>query len=153
VVTIDATQADVFAALLEYIYTDHAPIATTDAVALMVLANRFGLSRLVTLCELYLTKVVEKETTNDIIKAQIDVIGLLHIAQKHNAKQLTAFLLHFVSANYQLMKQRKEFATLEGETLKHVEANQWPPKNYLKEVAEYEKLVKGTSSENTCVIC
>lgn len=61
-----------------------------------------GLSRLRTLCELHMSKVVEKKTERDIIKADIDVIGLLREAQEVGANQLAAFCLHFVSANYQV---------------------------------------------------
>ncbi len=47
-----------------------------------------GLPRLVTLCELYITKEVETATSDGIEKADIDVVGLLHLAEQHNADQL-----------------------------------------------------------------
>lgn len=55
------------------------------------------MTRLVTLCELYISKAVEVATQDDITKADIDVIGLLHISQAHNAPQLEKFCLHFIS--------------------------------------------------------
>lgn len=63
--------------MLEYLYTDHAPIESTDSVGLMILADQFGLTRLVSLCELYITKEVERAVTDQIAKADIDVIGKL----------------------------------------------------------------------------
>ena len=41
-------------------YTDHAPFghAGVSTLALLQLANQYGVSRLVTLCELYLSKGV-----------------------------------------------------------------------------------------------
>jgi len=137
-IEINDTTWDAYLAMFEYFYTDHAPVSQTDAVGLMVVANRHGLSRLVTLCELFLSKLVEKRTANDITKADIDLIGMLNCAQTHNAKQLAAFLLHFISSNYQPMKKRADFATLSEDNRKYIEENQWPPKPYLLELEAYE---------------
>lgn len=75
------TSVECFLAFLEYLYTDHAPIEDTDSVGIMVLADEYGQSRLVDLCELYITKEVDKTVTKRIEKADIDVIGLLLTAQ------------------------------------------------------------------------
>ena len=77
-VRIEDTSVECFLALLEYIYSDHAPIEDTDSVGLMILANRFCLSRLVTLCELYITKEVERCTAECIARSDIDVVGLCY---------------------------------------------------------------------------
>jgi len=131
-----------FLAFLEYLYTAHAPIAQVDAVQLLTLAHRFGITRLITLCELFLTKVVERATAADITRAEIDVIGLMTLAQRHNAKQLAAFCLHFISANYVPMSKRAEFATLEGENKRYVEEHKWPPDAYFVKLTEYEAEVQ-----------
>ena len=68
-------------ALLEYLYTDHAPIEDGDAVGIMVLADRFCLPRLVNLCELYITKEVAKSGTQNGNKSGFNVIRLLLTAQ------------------------------------------------------------------------
>lgn len=60
-----------------------------SAVSLLMLANRFAVSRLVTLCELYLSKLVERETKDDIAKADVDIIGIL-----------SPLLPHFSAATY-----------------------------------------------------
>ena len=72
---------DTFLAFLEYLYTDHSPIEENDAVGIMVLADEYGQHRLVTLCELYITKEVDRSVTKQIEKAEIDVIGLLMTSQ------------------------------------------------------------------------
>jgi len=150
-IPIPDTTHECFLALLEFLYTDHAPIEKSDAVGIMTLANRFGMSRLVTLCELYISKAVETATKDDIVKADIDIIGLLHVSQAHNANQLAQFCLHFIYSNYQLMKKREEWKTLEGENMKYIEENQWPPVSYLKELEVYEKLI-GAKSDDKCSI-
>jgi len=137
---IEDTSKAAFAAFLEFLYWDHCPIQECeDSVGILVLANRFNLSRLISLCELYITKQVEVATTDDITKAKIDVIGLLLCSQTHNAKQLEAFCKHFISSNYQPMRKRQEWNLLKGENLKFIEQNQWPPLSYLNELETYEK--------------
>jgi len=139
------TQFDSFLPIIEFLYTDHAPIDEhEDKLSLLAMANRFGLPRLVSLCELYGSKMVEIATKDGIANANIDVIGILHFAQLHNANQLATFCLHFIATNYQPMKNRAEFKTLEGDNLKYVEENQWPPISYLKQLKEYESTTKKT---------
>lgn len=74
----DDAESRLFLAMLEYIYTDHTPpLEDTDVVSLMVLADRYGISRLVNLCEIFITKIVDKSCRKSIEKSDIDVIGLL----------------------------------------------------------------------------
>lgn len=83
-----------------------------------------------------------------IQRADISVVSLLLYSQTHNARQLDAFLKHFIATNYGPMKKRDDFDLLQGDNLKHIEANQWPPVSYLKELAEYEKKTKRTGFFN-----
>eukprot|EP00117_Sycon_ciliatum_P004051 scpid42668/ scgid8577/ Rho-related protein racA len=138
-VTITDTNIHCFLALLEYIYTDHAPIEEGDPIGILKLANRFGLTRLLSLCELYATKDVEQAVVQSIQHADVDVIGLLHTAQSNGAAQLSAWCLHFISSNYMAFKQRGEFSQLHGDNLSYIDTNQWPPMDYLDAIAEYEK--------------
>lgn len=55
----------------------------------------------------YVSKQVEKKTAQEVVKAEIDVIGILLVAQTHNAKQLAAFCLHYISTNFRLMQKRE----------------------------------------------
>jgi hypothetical protein len=70
----------------------------------MALANRYGLSlglsHLVSLCELHVSKHIERTTAQEVIQADIDVIGLLLTAQSLNAFQLAAICLHFISTKH-----------------------------------------------------
>ena len=138
---------------LEYLYTGHSSIESSeDPVGILVLSNRFGCPRLMTLCELYISKMVEKATKDNIEKAEIDVIGLLLESQRQNALQLAAFCLHFISSNYQPFKKREEFKLLQEENLKHVEEHQWPPVSYLKELEVYEKEMAKFNKSDKCRI-
>jgi len=144
IVKIENVSAEAFKAFLEYIYWDHCPVqANSDSVGILGLAHRFRLSRLVTLCELYITKQVEVATEQGITNATIDVIGLLLSAQDFHAKQLEAFCFHFISMNYQPMIKRAEWSKLKGANIKYVEDNQWPPLSYLKELEKYERETGG----------
>jgi len=148
-VVIEDSSLEAFEAFLEYLYTDHCPIESSDSLGILELANRYGMSRLVTLCELYISKMIEKATAQSVDKADIDVVGILYGAQSCNANQLAEFCLHFLSVNYGPMKKRLEWKKLEGQNMSFVEEHQWPPVSYLKELEVYEK---ATSKEEKCRI-
>ncbi|XP_069121947.1 rho-related protein racA-like isoform X2 [Argopecten irradians] len=141
-VEIPASTAECFLALLEYLYTDHSPIEEIEVVGLLVLADEYGQKRVMNLCELYITKEVDKSVTKNIEKSEIDVIGLLHTSQTYNADQLSGWCLHFISTNYTAFQNRAEFPSLKGDNKAYVEENQWPPVSYLEAVKEYEKKYK-----------
>lgn len=66
---------EAFLAFLEYLYTDHAPIEEGDSVGILELSNRYVMPRLMSLCELYISKEVERVTAASIAQADVDVIG------------------------------------------------------------------------------
>ena len=77
--------------------------------------------------------------------------GLLFTAQMHNAHQLSAWCLHFISTNYMAFTARPEFSLLQGDNLAFVEEHQWPPKSYLTAVDEYEKkYMKSMAGKDKC---
>ena len=80
-INIPSSSSECFLAFLEYLYTDHSPIEESDAVGLLVIADEYGQNRLQNLCELYITKEVDKCVTKNIEKSDIDVIGLLLTSQ------------------------------------------------------------------------
>ena len=65
-----------FMAFLQYLYTDHAPIEEGDPAAILVLANQYCVGRLRSLCELYISKTIEKATEVSIAKSDVDFIGV-----------------------------------------------------------------------------
>ncbi|XP_033732155.1 rho-related protein racA-like [Pecten maximus] len=146
-VDILATSAECFLALMEYLYTDHSPIEDVDVMGLVVLADKYGLTRLTNLCELYVTKEIDKNVTDNIEKADIDVIGLLHTSQNYNAEQLSSWCLHYISTNYTSFKKRVEFSSLTGGNKTFIDENQWPPVSYLRDVEAYERNL----IEDTCL--
>ena len=62
-------------AMLEYLYTDHSSIEEGDSIGILIVANQYVLPRLMSLCELYITKQVDKACAMSIADADIDVIG------------------------------------------------------------------------------
>lgn len=93
-------------ALLEYLYTDHAPIEEGDSVEIMILADRFCLPRLVTLCELYITKRVDKAIQKRVADGTSDVVNLLLTSQvtflysRYVRLQNDSYLLHCLICLY-----------------------------------------------------
>ena len=63
------------------------------------------------------------------------------LAEFHNAQQLSAWCLHFMAINYNVLckEQSQEIKSLEPKTLQYLEKNQWPPLWYLKEQDYYEE--------------
>lgn len=80
-ISIPDASLECFLAFLEYLYTDHAPIEDVDSVGIMIMADLYRQKRLLNLCELYISKEVDRSVTKNIEKADIDVIGLLLTAQ------------------------------------------------------------------------
>ncbi|KAK3777158.1 hypothetical protein RRG08_057607, partial [Elysia crispata] len=137
-----------FMALLEYLYCDHAPLEDcNDLIGVLKLADENCQTRLVNMCELYISKEVDRACSNRIEKAEIDVVGLLNTAKILNAKQLADFCRHFISTNYDAFSRRKEFSALESSDRKYVQKNRWPPVSYLKELEAFEKEVNKKGEE------
>mmetsp|Transcript_76749 Transcript_76749/g.152143 ORF Transcript_76749/g.152143 Transcript_76749/m.152143 type:complete len:771 (-) Transcript_76749:1490-3802(-) len=133
-------QPEVALATLEYLYSEHAPVEELgeNRLELLEQAAHVGDKRLVSLCELNLSKVVDRDVEASITKARVDIVRLLLRAQAAHAHQLSAFLLHLISTNYVPMRRRAEWPLLTGENLEHVEAHRWPPVSYLTAAAAWE---------------
>eukprot|EP01127_Copromyxa_protea_P013061 TRINITY_DN3470_c0_g1_i1.p1 TRINITY_DN3470_c0_g1~~TRINITY_DN3470_c0_g1_i1.p1 ORF type:complete len:592 (-),score=112.57 TRINITY_DN3470_c0_g1_i1:19-1794(-) len=153
VVKIPDTSKETFSAFLTFLYSAHAPIED-DSCGLLELSDIYGVPRLLTLCELYITKEVERATAEDIKNSDISVVDILLLSQQHGATQLEEFCLHFISSNYQPMSKRDDFNKLSGKNRDYVKENQWPPLSYLKELDEYNKATEaeeGKKEETCCV--
>ncbi|KAL5497230.1 hypothetical protein EMCRGX_G013663 [Ephydatia muelleri] len=107
---------------------------------------------LTSLCELYLKNEVDSTTSESLPLADIDVISLLLTTQLHNANQLCAWCLHFISSNYTAFSSKPEFSLLTGNNLSYIQAHQWPPVSYLEAMEEYRKKYKVDESEDPLAI-
>ena len=65
--------------------------------------------------------------------------GLLLISQPHNASQLSAWCLHFISSNYVIFKEKGEFSQLVGDDMDYVNQHWWPLLSYEQAMEEYRK--------------
>ena len=74
-ILIQDVSSDVFLAFLEYLYTDHSPIDDGDSFGILVVSNQYCVPRLLALCELYISKLVETVIRKSIKDAEIDIIG------------------------------------------------------------------------------
>ncbi|XP_067032114.1 rho-related protein racA-like isoform X2 [Acropora muricata] len=151
-INIQDASLESFLALLEYLYTDHAPIEEGNSVEIMVLADRFCLPRLVTLCELYITKKVDRAVQKKVADGTSDVIDLLFTSQAHNAKQLSGWCLHFIATNFSVFENCEEFHLVQGENRDYIDEHRWPPLSYIKAQEEYEMKVKSDRDQSKCSI-
>jgi small GTP-binding protein len=151
-VFIENTTHDALSALLEYLYTGHCHLEDGSVLDILQLASRWNALHLVTLCELFASKMIERRTKDDIIKANVDIVGMLLTAQQCGASQLANFCLHFLSTNYLLMRQRTEFARLIGPNLQHVVDNQWPPVSYFQELEAFNKKMGIKKDGEKCLL-
>ena len=76
---------------LEFLYTDHAQIDDDIVMELLSFSNKMRETRLISWCEYLMSKVIERAVEQSIEKADLDIIGLLLTAQRHNG-MLTIFL-------------------------------------------------------------
>ena len=74
-IVIPEVRLDTFLAFLEYLYTDHSPIENSDSVGILELANQYVMPRLSALCELYISKYVERATSDSIAQSDVNIIG------------------------------------------------------------------------------
>jgi hypothetical protein len=137
---------------IEYLYTGHIDISESNVFLLIEYSNKFGITRIITLCEIFLSKWIERETSLGIENAEVNIIGLLNFSQLHNSKQLIDFCLHLITTNYHKIKKRKEWDDLNGDHLKYVEKHQWPPKSYFEERKVYESKIKESKNGQSCQI-
>lgn len=147
-VEIPDASAECFLALLEYLYTDYAPSEDVDVMELVVLADKYGVKRLLHLCESIITKDISKNFADRKVKRDTNVIGVLQMSQNYNAVQLTNWCLHYISTRYKFFKNQKEFSSLSADNKAYIEENRWPPLSYLHQLEEYERTIKG----DNCVI-
>lgn len=133
---------DSFMPLLEFVYTDHAPIEGGDCIGILAAADQYRLPRLVSLSELWVSKMIERATQKDVAKASINISDVLDLANSHNASQLKVWFLDWCSANYVPLTKRSDFNELEGDDKDYIVAHQYPPLSYLAEVEQYEKDLK-----------
>ena len=82
-ISIPEVRLDTFLAFLEYLYTDHSPIEDSDSIGILELANQYVMPRLTALCELYISKHVERATSESIAQADVDIIGKHHNCPTH----------------------------------------------------------------------
>jgi cell division control protein 42 len=144
-------------AILEFIYRDHVTLGEIGAggtesssfatADLLRHAHEFGLTRLVSLCELQLTKVVDAAVATQIAKSQVDVVGMLNLAVATGANQLEAWCLFFIGSNYGPMSQRLEWGELSQSHRRHAEQHQWPPQSYFAETRRYAVAMKKWESD------
>jgi Rho family protein len=70
--------------------------------------------------------------------------------QLHNAGQLVKWCLFFISSNYDAFTRRKEWPQLQHDHRQYVDQHRWPPVSYLKEVEQYEALLKRRKLTDKC---
>ena len=76
-ITIPNTTRETFMGLLEYLYSDHAPIEGGDPVGVLVLANQFCLPRLVTMAEYCITNGI-RNTVAEKYAETVDVVNIMN---------------------------------------------------------------------------
>lgn len=141
-------EPQLFRLIIEYIYTEHVTgmemMAQSGSVEtlirLMEAASSYGLTRLTNLCELYLSKCVERDTAASIAHCTIDLPSILERAYAARANQLVDFILHWLCTNYEAVSKRQDILDrLAPRHRLHLEANQWPPRSYIEQVERYEE--------------
>jgi len=144
-VSVAEFEADSFGALLEFVYTGH--ITIVAAQVLMPMAHRFGLKRVVTLCELAISKELDRACQQGIARSTLNPMVLLKLARDCDAEQLATFLRHFIGTNIEALQGKPEFRLINPDDLEQIEAHRWPPLWYLEAVRNYEQSRKPANAE------
>lgn len=77
------------------------------------------------------------------------LLGYLVEAQVHNASQLEAWCIHFISTHYNAICRKcpKLVKNLDTSTLKNIEEKRWPPSWYIVEADWYAKAAEQLNNE------
>jgi hypothetical protein len=94
---------------------------------LMPMAHRFGLKRIVTLCELAISKELDRACQQGIARSTLNPMVLLKLARDCDAEQLATFLRHFIGTNIEALQGKPEFRLINPDDLEQIEAHRWPP--------------------------
>lgn len=117
-IQISDVSCDAFQQFVNYLYTDqwyviiylllsklsncHSIITSNNVADLLMLSNKYGLSRLTNLCEQFVASNIGSGDSPEI------VIEVLNYASQHNGNQLVKFCLHWLAINHNTYEGRKE---------------------------------------------
>jgi small GTP-binding protein len=151
---------ELFELLLDFVYTGHCAILNPQV--LLPFARRFALDRVVSLCELAITKELDRACEQGIASCPISPFQLLQLGRSNNANQLVAYMRHFIATNFQVLcmtttnsresqdrDAASEFDKLDEADRLYITENQWPPLWYLDAVQDYERQ---TRSNGGCAL-
>ncbi|XP_028660605.1 rho-related BTB domain-containing protein 3 [Erpetoichthys calabaricus] len=139
-VSINAVSTDTFLSFLEYLYTDICcPASVLQAMALLICAEMYQVSRLQQICEVYITTCLQSMPSRELASTSLSIINLLKKAQFHNAEQLSSWLLHFISSNYLIFSQKADFLDLTEEDQDFIEKHRWPSRVYMQDLAKFRQ--------------
>ncbi|PIK55469.1 putative rho-related BTB domain-containing protein 1 [Apostichopus japonicus] len=149
-VELEGFREDIFCHLLEYLYTDECPSLNSweDILSLIELANFLCLPQLVAICEDILVADLKRELdkTGEIDES---VTSLLQSAKRHNAHQLYAWCIHYLSIHFINIEKNKPKVLCQicPEDIKLLESKRWPPRHYIDEADFYEKSLADLKKE------
>ncbi|CAL1261534.1 unnamed protein product [Larinioides sclopetarius] len=136
---------ETFVACLYYLYTDSIDdnIKPENCLAIIELANRLCLPRLVSLIELDIVQKLSSMKAKGINLTE-KVFKLLEPCQVHNAYQLSEWCQYYIICNYHEISTTapKLIRSLHQDNQAHLNKNRWPPLYFLKEQEFYDRCVR-----------
>ena len=93
----------------------------------MPMAHRFGLKRVVSLCELAISKELDRACQQGIARSVLNPMVLLRLARACDAEQLAALLRHFIGTNIEALHRLPEFDLIHPDDRAQIEVHRWPP--------------------------
>lgn len=128
--------------MLHFIYTDelHPEVGSKNCLALIELANRFCLPRLITLVEDRVVTELQRMLDKNLDAPSIG-LRLLERCQMHNADQLADYCLWLLTIKYNEIchNNGKLLRSLHPENQAYLNRNRWPPVWFVKEYDYYQR--------------
>lgn len=132
--------------MIHYLYTDtlHDKVSHKNCLALIEIANRFNLVRLVALVEEHIVDELNQMIIRNSSNSLQIAFKLLEASQIHNAHQLAEHCLYLLMCNYNDICHNhiKLLRSLHPENQAYLNRNRWPPVWYLKELDHYERCMR-----------
>ncbi|EFC45422.1 predicted protein [Naegleria gruberi] len=100
-----------FKSIVEYISTGKVEMTEENAISLLTLSNKYMISSLSSICELYIASIVNEELETPLKDCSIDLFTIFEISETYQALQLQKVVLYSFASHLKEIKKDPQWKT------------------------------------------